>query len=281
MILMGLILKSPGPLLASIGPLNLRWYGLLTAIGFLVALTVSVKLLEFRRKILANEHDLSISNNITEDELTNFSILVLLTGLIGARLWYVILQWNYYSGNLNEIVQIWHGGQSIQGGILGVIIGAWFFSKDYKELFFKLSLIASTVPLAQAIGRWGNFFNEEAFGIATNLDLPIKLYIHKTGLLHHPTFLYEAIWNLFNFAILMFLNKFLYEKVHSISIFKKDVILVSSYLIIYSIGRLMIESMRTDSLLIGNFAAATCISFIMIGVGAVGIFYAVMLSERK
>ena len=268
---MGLILKSPGPMLVSMGPLNLRWYGLLTALGFLAALTVATKLLAFRRKILSNEHDLSISHNITDDELTNFSILVLLTGLIGARFWYVVLQWNYYSANFGEIIQIWHGGQSIQGGILGVIVGAWFFSRDYKEFFFKLSLISSTVPLAQAIGRWGNFFNEEAYGIATNIDLPVKLYIHKTGLFHHPTFLYEAIWNLLNFILLMFLNKFLYEKVHSLSIFKKDVILVSSYLIIYSIGRLLIESMRTDSLLIGSFAAATCVSFIMIGVGVVGI----------
>lgn len=265
MILTSLILHSPGPVLTQVGPLTLRWYGLLTALGFLIAVTCSSFLLNFRKKTLAENSELK---QITEDDLTNFSVLLLIFGIIGARLWYVILKWDYYSSNLFEIVQIWHGGQSIQGGIIGAIIGALIFSKNLHRLFFKLSLAASVLPVAQAIGRWGNFFNEEAYGAPVQ-DLPIKLFISKTGLFHHPTFLYEAIWNLFNFIFMMMLNFILYKKDSKFSTTKKDLIIISCYMIFYSTGRLIIEAIRTDSLMLGGLAAASAVSIGMIVVGAV------------
>jgi phosphatidylglycerol---prolipoprotein diacylglyceryl transferase len=268
-----IILHSPGPVLAQIGPLTLRWYGLLTALGFLLAVAIASKLLVYRKKFIETNHHIQ---TMTDDDFMNFSILILITGILGARLWYVALKWDYYSQNTPEIIQIWHGGQSIQGGIiLGIlcaILLSAFIPNGFRQLLFKLSLAASVMPIAQAIGRWGNFFNEEAYGIATDVNLPVKLFISKTGLFHHPTFLYEGIWNLFNFLILLALNYILYAKAKSLALYKKDLIIIASYLIIYSSGRLIIESIRTDSLMLGGLAAASALSIGMIGVGIVILF---------
>lgn len=235
-----MMFQSPGAILIELGPLVIRWYGLLYAFGFLVALEVAAKYL--------------CPPNITKDQLSNFFIGILLWGLVGARLWYVILNADYYWMNPIEIPQIWLGGQSIQGGIIGGALGTWVF--DRNNYLIKLSIAATVVPLAQAIARWGNFFNEEAYGSVTNL--PWGLYVSHTQQFHHPCFLYESIWNLVSFAILM-------VSFQSSNPLKR----IAKYLLLYSIGRLLIEQLRLDQILVmgGMMSAGTLMAIVGIVVG--------------
>ncbi len=241
-----MIFASPGPVIAEIGPISLRWYGLLTATAFLVALSLAKILLKKRQENLEDQ----TLKAIDEEQLSNFAITALIAGLIGARAWFVILSYQYFWEHPLEIPQIWLGGQSIQGAILGAAIGTYIFYRKQGWLFLT-SILASVMPLAQAIGRWGNFFNEEAFGRVTNL--PWKLYISHTGQYHHPTFLYEALWNLLCFVFLFYF---------AIKNPAKHSLIIALYLMLYSLGRFIIEPMRTDSLMIGSFPAASVIAIV-------------------
>ncbi|MDA1020816.1 MAG: prolipoprotein diacylglyceryl transferase [Cyanobacteria bacterium] len=235
-----MIFASPGATLIEWGPVAIRWYGLLYAVGFLVALEVAAKYV--------------CPPNITKDQLSNFFIGILLWGLVGARLWYVILNTDYYWMNPIEIPQIWLGGQSIQGGIIGGALGTWIF--DRNNYLTKLAIAATVVPLAQAIARWGNFFNEEAYGSMTNV--PWGLYISHTEQFHHPCFLYESIWNLISFTILMVSFKS-----------SRPLRQIAKYLLLYSIGRLLIEQLRLDQILVmdGMMSAGTLMAIVGIVVG--------------
>jgi phosphatidylglycerol:prolipoprotein diacylglycerol transferase len=218
---------SPGPVLIDLGLVSLRWYGLLYAVGFIAALSLAEKYL--------------CPRDISKEELSNFFVYILLFGLLGARLWYVLLNLDYYQANPEEILQIWLGGQSIQGGIVGGSLGAWLLAR--KNYLNKLAVVATVVPLAQAIARWGNFFNEEAYGSVT--ELPWKLYISHTGAYHHPCFLYESIWNLICFLVLF--------KTYDAS---QPVRQISLYLILYSTGRLAIEQLRLDQIIVWDLVSA-------------------------
>ncbi len=237
-----MIFQSPGPILFELGPLALRWYGLLYALAFIVSLEIADKYLR--------------PSNITKDELSNFAILALVSGIVGARLWYVLLNYDYFLHNLLEIPQIWLGGQSIQGGMFGVWLGTWLL--DRKDYLTKLGIIITVMPLAQAIGRWGNFFNEEAYGSVT--DLPWKLYISHTGTYHHPTFLYESIWNLLVFVVLFNI----YRRVNH-----QPLTMIGCYLILYSLGRFFLEMLRTDSLMILGYPAASLMSIVGMLIGLI------------
>ena len=239
---------SPGPIFFHLGPLAIRWYGLLTAIAFLVVLNLMQVLLRIKHR---NQNSSYALKSFTDDDLSNYAIVILISALVGARLWFVALNWDYFSSNPIEIPQIWHGGQSIQGGMLGTVIGTFLFYR--RQAVDLLAIMVSAVPLGQAIGRWGNFFNEEAFGSITSL--PWGLYISHTGQYHHPTFLYESIWNILVFLAMIFLN--LKTKLSSLKI-------IACYLLFYSCGRLIIESIRTDSLLIAGLPAASVISGICV-----------------
>jgi len=247
-----MLFHSPGAEIISIGPLTLRWYGLLIALGFYLSLQYATLLIRQR----AHKH----FNDL--EDFQNTAYILLFAGIFGARTWYVVLDWQYFSYNLLEIPQIWHGGISIQGGIMGAFAAAFLiFAKEKEKILFYLSALVSALPLAQAIGRWGNFFNEEAFGAVC--DLPWKLYISHTGQYHHPTFLYESILNLMIFAILFLSNKYFYENSS-----KKDLCLIGIYLFLYSFVRFFLEAIRSDSLLIGGFAAAQLLAIIGMSVGA-------------
>ena len=248
--------QSPGAEIFSIGPITLRWYGLLIASGFYIALQYA--------SFLINKRD----DKAAIDEFQNFAFLLLFGGIIGARAWFVILEWGYFSQNLLEAPQIWHGGISIQGGIVGAIITAFIiFIKDLTKMLFYLSALASALPLAQAIGRWGNFFNEEAFGKVC--ELPWKLFISHTGKYHHPTFLYESLLNLVIFGILYSYNKFIYKNGT-----KHDLRIIGLYFFLYSFIRFFLEGIRTDSLTIMGFAAAQVIAIAGMIVGALIVFIA-------
>ncbi len=251
---------SPGSVLLELGPLTIRYYGLMIAIGFLSALYVMKRLARHPER---SEGSPCLAQSLG-DEIDNFAIVGLMLGLVGARLWFVLLNFNYYLNHPGEIHQIWLGGQSIQGGLIGGVLGTWLYDciirkNNWSSYLHKLSLIAVVIPLAQAIGRWGNFFNEEAYGGVTTL--PWGLYISHTGHLHHPTFLYESLGNLLIFTLMLRAYKLLNSSQ-----------IIGLYLFLYSSLRLVIENMRTDSLMLGGIPAATVLSWIGLALGLILIF---------
>lgn len=232
----------------------------MTATAFLLCLYLAKFIIKNRNMYYKKEIEIS------DEDISNFGMIIIVAGLIGARAWFVILNSAYFIQYPLESFQIWLGGQSIQGGIVGACLGTFLFeifsneklsfAEKFSKYLKKLSVAAVLAPLGQAIGRWGNFFNEEAYGSVT--DLPWKLFISHTGNYHHPTFLYESIWNLAVFGILLFLSK----KLPSLKI-------IGAYLFLYSFGRFFIEALRTDSLYLGSWPAATIMSIVGMTIGTV------------
>jgi len=241
--------SSPGEILIQVGPISIRWYGFLIAIAFLLCVSLGSKLLAKKYK------------EIGEVEFSNFAIAAIIGGLIGARTWFVLLNYEYFSQYPLETFQIWLGGQSIQGGLFGAVLFTYLYIylnkdsyQDWKKTYFILLSVAAVVmPIGQAIGRWGNFFNEEAYGSLT--DLPWGLFVKADQSYHHPTFLYESLALLMIFFILYKL----YMKL-------KPLQLIASYLLMYSVLRLFLEEIRIDSLYIGDFKAASLVSVFMIAI---------------
>jgi phosphatidylglycerol---prolipoprotein diacylglyceryl transferase len=248
---------SPGAGI-QLGPLNVRWYGLLIAIAVLVGLWLSQQLARKRQ--------------MNPDLVGDLVIWLILGAIPAARLYYVLFQWSYYSQHPDQILAIWRGGIAIHGAILGGTLAAVIFSRLKRYSFWRLAdVVAPSLILGQAIGRWGNFFNSEAFGNPT--DLPWKLLIpaerRPTGselvAYYHPTFLYESLWNLMVFGLLMTL--FLrFPKLKRGTIFL-------IYAIAYSCGRFWIEGLRTDSLMLGPLKIAQIVSLIGIGIGVSGLIW--------
>ena len=193
------IFTSPGSELFKIGPLTIRWYGLLIACAVLIGVNLSQYLAKLRQ--------------VNPELLSDLSIWLVIGAIPAARLYYVLFEWSKYANNLKDIIAIWKGGIAIHGAILGGLVAALIFAKLKRVSFWQLAdLVAPSLILGQAIGRWGNFFNSEAFGAPT--DLPWKLYIppnpnreeFPNGGFFHPTFLYESLWDLMVFALLMTLT---------------------------------------------------------------------------
>lgn len=248
---------SPGPTL-EIGPITLRWYGLLIASGVLLGVTLS-QYLARRRKV-------------NPDLIGDLAIWLVIGAIPMARLYYVLFQWDYYRQNPGQIIAIWQGGIAIHGAILGGMLATWLFARFQRVSFWQLAdLVAPALILGQAMGRWGNFFNSEAFGRPT--DLPWKLYIppdrrppgYEQAAYYHPTFLYESVWNLMVLALLLVLF-FRYPRLKRGTLF-----LV--YAIAYSLGRLWIEGLRTDSLMLGPIRVAQFVSLLGIGLGLLGLLW--------
>ncbi|MCY6484353.1 prolipoprotein diacylglyceryl transferase [Clostridium aestuarii] len=227
--------------------LEIRWYGILISLGMVLGLLTAYKQSKYY--------------NIDFDKITDIFILCLPLSILGARLYYVIFNWSYYSSNLSEILNIRGGGLAIHGGILGAVISGYFLTKAKKLDFLKiLDLIAPSFILAQSIGRWGNFFNSEAHGgtVSKEFISHFPSFIQKgmfiDGNYYHPTFLYESIWNISIFILLLILSR---KKLKKGSIFYL-------YLIFYSVGRFFIEGLRTDSLMLGSLKMAQVISIVLI-----------------
>ena len=226
-----------------IGFLQIRYYSLT-----MVSALVAAYLIAWQRAKRAG-----LAEKVFED-LVFWAVLV---GFICARVYYVIFYWSYYAGNYSEIYKVWHGGLAIYGGLIGGMVTIYFFARHNKLNFFKITdILALALPLAQAIGRLGNFFNYEAFGKPTNL--PWKIFIpwsfrpenYKQYSYFQPTFAYEMLWN-----ILVFIGLWLVEKY--CPRFKAKVGSITGlYLILYSIGRFFIEGMRLDSAYLGHFPLA-------------------------
>jgi prolipoprotein diacylglyceryl transferase len=234
------------PVAFEIFGLEIRWYGILMATAMLLGTLLVMK----RGK----------KEGFTEDDILDLVLRVIPASVIGARLYYVIFNWGYYSKDLIQILNLRGGGLAIHGGIIGGIIAGYFFCKKRKlNMFALMDLIAPALILGQAIGRWGNFANGEAHGGPSDLPWAITVRGEKV----HPTFLYESICN---FLIFIYLMKYSGKKK-----FEGEVFLL--YMGLYSVGRFFIEGLRTDSLMLGPLRVAQVISLIFIVISVTGIIF--------
>jgi len=216
------------------------------------------------------------AENLPADEILGVGQWAVIAGLVGARLYEVIFNWDYYGQHPSKIVAVWEGGLAIHGSlILGPLVGVWLARRRRLPILRSLDLVGPSVAIGQAIGRWGNFFNEEAFGEPTSL--PWKLYIspahrppgYEQFEYFHPTFLYESLWDLGVFLILvLWLRPRLRERPGA---------LFFCYVGFYSLGRLMIESIRLDSFWLGGLRVAQLASAAGLIVAAAGL---VLISRR-
>jgi len=229
------LIAALNPVALSFGGLEIRWYGVIIALGILIAMTLATK--ESARKGLGS------------DFVVDMMFWVLPIGIIGARIYYVLFELPYYLANPGEIIQIWNGGIAIYGALIAGILTIYFYTKK-KGMSFALTLdiLAPAVLIAQAIGRWGNFMNQEAHGAKVsrsfleNLQLPAFIInqMNIAGIYYHPTFLYESLWSLIGFILILFLRK-------KGKVLREGEVLLT-YIMWYSFGRFFIEGMRTDSL---------------------------------
>ncbi|MEG4341946.1 prolipoprotein diacylglyceryl transferase [Microcoleus sp. A003_D6] len=261
---LGFQFTSPGPIIFQLGPVAIRWYGLLIASAVLIGVSLSQYLAQKRR--------------VNPELLGDLAIWLVLGAIPCARIYYVAFEWPQYAQRPEDIIAIWKGGIAIHGAILGGIIAALIFAKIQRVSFWQLAdLIAPSAILGQAMGRWGNFFNSEAFGSPT--DLPWKLYIPPNSRppayanfeYFHPTFLYESLWNLTVFGLLLTL--FFRDLQGKIRLKTGALFLV--YIAAYSSGRVWIEGLRTDSLMFGPLRTAQMVSLtgIVLGLGGLAWLY--------
>jgi len=256
---------SPGPIAFRIpavfgyGPFPIRWYGILMATAIIVGVWLMYR--EAKRV------------GLPADDLVNVGQWAVLAGIVGARAWEVIFNWEYYGRNPWSIPKIWEGGLAIHGSlVLGPLVGIWLAARWKVPVLRGLDVAAPSLALGQAIGRWGNFFNEEAFGRPT--DLPWKLYISwdarptrpmdfKAFDYFHPTFLYESLWDLAVFGMLvLWLRPRLAARPGG---------LFFAYVGLYSVGRFAIEQLRLDSFYLGGFRVPQLASVVGIGIALIGL----------
>ncbi len=249
---------SPGAEIIQIGPITLRWYGLLIASGALLGLTLATRE--------------AVRRGLDPDALTTATLVAMLTGFIGARAYYVAFNWELYAGRPWDIPAIWKGGLAIHGGMLAGLLGAWLYMRARRlPLLPYLDVAAPSVVLAQAIGRWGNFFNSEAYGRPT--DLPWKLYIPPERRVpgferfefFHPTFLYESLWDVAVFLVLVFVLRRRLDRYPGA--------LFLCYLGLYSVGRFFVEGLRLDSLMAGGLRTAQLMSLLLIVAAVAGLVW--------
>ena len=263
---------SPGPELLQLGPFSLRWYGLLIAIAVLIGLNLSSWLAKQRQ----------LESGVISDLLP----ILVLAAVIGARIYYVSFEWHNYATTPWKAFAIWEGGIAIHGALLAGTLAVIAFCRWRNQPFWDLlDVLVPSVALGQAIGRWGNFFNSEAFGVPT--ELPWKLLIKNVPLnvqrifpeaqYFHPTFLYESLWNLAVFALLMTLVL----RARNSSLRLPAGALSCIYLLAYSCGRLWIEGLRIDPLCLGGLPPfcegglrmAQLMSFSLMALSAAGLWW--------
>ncbi len=234
------------PVAFEIFGLSVRWYGILISLGLLLATIVALR--ESKRV------------GFNEELLIDLLIVAVPAAIIGARLYYVIFSWDYYKGDFMKIINIREGGLAIHGALIASVLVGVIFCRIKKIDFWQLGdITAPSIILGQAIGRWGNFMNQEAHGGPTDLPWGIMVNGQKV----HPTFLYESLWNIGVFLFLLWYRK-------NKTKVRGEVFLL--YIALYSVGRFFIEGMRTDSLMFGPIRVAQLISVASIVV-AMGIFF--------
>ncbi len=277
------ILRSPGAELIKLGPFAIRWYGLLIAIAVLIGLNLS--------------NQLASQRGVRSGLISDLMPILVLTSVIGARVYYVAFEWRNYSGvnfwssirilGLNipipSAFEVWGGGIAIHGALISGAIAVIIFCRLRKQYVWDvLDVLLPSVALGQALGRWGNFFNNEAFGVPTNLPWKLFIpYIYRPAIFSaqnyfHPTFLYESIWNLIVFTLLIIL----FNRGRKGLIKLPSGALSYIYLIMYSLGRLWIEALRVDPLCLGGvppfceggIRMAQLVSLLLLSIGIFGLW---------
>lgn len=253
-------------ILFSFGPITIYWYSVTMLLSVLTGIYLSLK--ESKKQEMYS----FVSDLIT---------YIIIFGIIGARLYYVIFNFDTYKYDLLSIFKIWEGGIAIYGAIIGGFIAIIYLAKKRNQSIIKTTdIIAPGLILAQAIGRWGNFFNSEAHGGVVTYEFLKSLHLpnfiiegmHINGLYYHPTFLYESIWCIIGFAILIGIRKLTK---------RKQGIVTYSYFIWYGLGRFIIEGLRTDSLYLGTFRISQIVSIILIIIGVIGIILSNIKDKNK
>ena len=236
-----------------LGFITIYWYSVFIFLAFLIGGKIVLK--ETRRF------------RIPDEFTTDLFFDVFLFGMIGARLYFVAFNFEYYQDNLFGILKIWEGGLAIHGGLIAGLLAVIYKTRKNRLPILKiLDIIVVGLILGQAIGRWGNFTNGEAFGPITSLEYLQNLHLPQfiidgmyiNGNYHVPTFLYESIWCLIGFVVLLIVRRLRYTKNGNV---------MATYLVWYGIGRFFIEHLRTDSLLLGNFKIAQIVSIFMVIIG--------------
>ncbi len=242
---------------------KIYFYGITSALSYLMGVVFTV--------IFAKKRGLKF-----EDILT-LACYVIPFAIIGARLYYVLFKLDSYK-NFIDIFKIWEGGLGFYGGLIGGALGLLLGCIIHKKNIFAVAdIIAPSLILAQALGRWGNFFNQEAYGYAvTNPSLqwfPFAVYIDDASSWHLATFFYESLWNFVSFGILAFMLC----KIK----FKDNCIIFASYLVLYGLGRVWIEGLRTDSLYLGSIRISQLLSILFIIGGLSYIIYCIIKNRKK
>jgi phosphatidylglycerol:prolipoprotein diacylglycerol transferase len=249
------VFRSPGAVLLHAGPLTLRWYGVMVALAMGAGLWVAARAGGRR--------------GLDRGEVLKAGEVALLGGLVGARLYYVLFSWDYYAAAPWKILAVWEGGTAIHGGLIGgVLAGAAYARWRRLPLARCLDAAAPALALGQAIGRWGDFFNEQAFGPPTSL--PWGLYVspahrplpYVQADFFHPAFLYESVWSLIVLGILLTSRRRLAGAPGALFL---------AYLGWYSLGRLWIEMIRVDALMLGPFRVAQLASAVGILLAVIGV----------
>ncbi|HFR3383056.1 prolipoprotein diacylglyceryl transferase [Streptococcus suis] len=248
------------PIAIKLGPLEIRWYAICILLGLILGVYLATK--EGPRK------------KIRQDDILDFILIAFPLSILGARIYYVAFSWSEYKDNILSIFAIWNGGIAIYGGLITGAIVLYFFTQyRFINTLDFLDIVAPSVMIAQAIGRWGNFFNQEAYGkVVESLNyLPafIRDQMYIDGAYRQPTFLFESLWNLLGFGLVCVLRR--QPK------FLKQGEITAFYLVWYGCGRLLIEGLRTDSLMFLGIRVSQWLSGVLILVGII----MVVLRRRK
>ena len=229
----------PEPVAFTIFGIDIMWYAVMITSGMIIATVICC--------VRAPKHDL------TSDQIINFVIICIPAAIIGARLYYVVFNWEFYASDIKKILNIRGGGLAIHGGLIFAFVAVCILCAVWKlRPLNVLDLAVPCIAIAQAIGRWGNYFNSEAHGGPT--DLPWAITVNGQSV--HPTFLYESIWCFMLFFFLIYVDN--RRK------FEGQILLL--YGILYSAERFFVEALRTDSLMIGPFKQAQVLSLSVIAV---------------
>lgn len=250
-----------------LGPIQIYWYSIFVFLGLLLASIIIFREAKKRK--------------INEDFMVNLICDSIIIGLVGARLYYVLFNLPYYLSNPIEILAIWNGGLAIHGGVFAALVFIILYCKKYRiNILQILDIVVVGLIIGQAIGRWGNFFNSEAYGLVTTAEKLTAQGIPKfiidgmyiLGEYRQPTFFYESVWCLVGFLALLIVRKCKYLKRGQLTGF---------YLIWYGIARFLIEALRTDSLMLGSLKMAQIVSVLFIVIGIILFLYNVVKSTKE
>lgn len=253
-------------ILFEFGPITIYWYSITTLLAVLSGIYLSLR--ESKKQGMYTF-------------ISDLIFYVIIFGIIGARTYYVIFNFEQYQSNPLSIFKIWEGGIAIYGALIGGFLTIVYLAKKRQQSIIKTTdIISPSLLIAQAIGRWGNFFNSEAHGTTVSLEFLKSLHLpnfiiegmYIDGVYYHPTFLYESIWCILGFIILLIIRKITK---------RKDGIMTYSYFIWYGIGRFIIEGLRTDSLYLGDFRISQIVSLILIVIGMIGIILSYIKSHNE